>query len=182
MNKSEIKRDLTDAVEFFKNELSKIRTGRASSSLIEDISIDVYGSKMRIKELGSITVPEPQLIVVSPWDRSQIPSISKAINTSELNLNSSFDNEKVRVPVPPLSQERRTELAKIVSTKLEACKTTIRNLRNDVMKSVDKSFADKAISEDEKFQQKEEADKLIKEFTEQADSIAEDKKKSLMEL
>jgi ribosome recycling factor len=182
MNKSEIKRDLTDAVEFFKNELSKIRTGRASSSLIEDISIDVYGSKMRIKELGSITVPEPQLIVVSPWDRSQIPSISKAINTSELNLNSSFDNEKVRVPVPPLSQERRTELAKIVSTKLEACKTTIRNLRNDVMKSVDKSFADKASSEDEKFQQKEEADKLIKEFTEQADSIAEDKKKSLMEL
>jgi ribosome recycling factor len=182
MNKSEIKRDLTDAVEFFKNELSKIRTGRASSSLIEDISIDVYGSKMRIKELGSITVPEPQLIVVSPWDRSQIPSISKAINTSELNLNSSFDNEKVRVPVPPLSQERRTELAKIVSTKLEACKTTIRNLRNDVMKSLDKSFADKAISEDEKFQQKEEADKLIKEFTEQADSIAEDKKKSLMEL
>ena len=152
MNKSEIKRDLTDAVEFFNNELSKIRTGRASSSLIEDISIDVYGSKMRIKELGSITVPEPQLIVVSPWDRSQIPSISKAINTSELNLNSSFDNEKVRVPVPPLSQERRAELAKIVSTKLEACKTTIRNLRNDVMKSVDKSFADKAISEDEKFQ------------------------------
>ena len=182
MNKSEIRRDLTDAVEFFKNELSKIRTGRAASSLIEDISIDVYGSKMRIKELGSITVPEPQLIVVSPWDRSQIPSISKAINTSELNLNSSFDNEKVRVPVPPLSQERRSELAKIVSTKLEACKTTIRNLRNDVMKSVDKSFADKAISEDEKFQQKEEADKLIKEFTEQADSIAEDKKKSLMEL
>jgi ribosome recycling factor len=182
MNKSEIRRDLTDAVEFFKNELSKIRTGRASSSLIEDISIDVYGSKMRIKELGSITVPEPQLIVVSPWDRSQIPSISKAINTSELNLNSSFDNEKIRVPVPPLSQERRAELAKIVSTKLEACKTTIRNLRNDVMKSVDKSFADKAISEDEKFQQKEEADKLIKEFTEQADSIAEDKKKSLMEL
>ena len=182
MNKSEIKRDLTDAVEFFNNELSKIRTGRASSSLIEDISIDVYGSKMRIKELGSITVPEPQLIVVSPWDRSQIPSISKAINTSELNLNSSFDNEKVRVPVPPLSQERRAELAKIVSTKLEACKTTIRNLRNDVMKSVDKSFADKAISEDEKFQQKEDADKLIKEFTEQADSIAEVKKKSLMEL
>lgn len=182
MNKSEIKRDLTEAVEFFKSELSKIRTGRASSSLIEDIAIDVYGSKMRLKELGSITVPESQLIVVSPWDRSQIPAISKAINTSELNLNSSFDNEKVRVPIPPLSQERRTELAKLVSAKLESCKATIRNLRNDIMKSIDKQFADKQISEDEKFSQKEEADKIIKEFSEQADSIAEDKKKSLTEL
>jgi ribosome recycling factor len=119
---------------------------------------------------------------VSPWDRSQIPAISKAINTSELNLNSSFDNEKVRVPLPALSQERRAELAKLVSTKLEACKTTIRNLRNDVMKSVDKQFTDKALSEDEKFQQKEEADKIIKDFSDQADSLADDKKKSLMEL
>jgi ribosome recycling factor len=182
MNKFELKKDLTDAIEFFKSELTKIRTGRASTSLIEDITIEVYGSKMRLKELGSITVPESQMIVVSPWDRSQIPAISKAINTSELNLNSSFDNEKVRVPIPALSQERRSELAKLVSTKQEACKTTIRNLRNDVMKSVDKQFADKAISEDEKFQQKEEADKIIKDFSDQADSIAEDKKKSLMEL
>lgn len=182
MNKSEIKRQLNDSIEFFKSELSKIRTGRASSSLIEDITIEVYGSKMRLKELGSITVPEAQLIVVSPWDRSQIPAISKAINTSELNLNSSFDNERVRVPIPALSQERRAELAKIVSTKLEACKTTIRNLRNDVMKSIDKAFADKQISEDEKFQQKEEADKIIKEFTEQADLLAEEKRTSLVEL
>ena len=182
MNKSEIKRDLTEAVDFFKSELSKIRTGRASASLIEDIAIEVYGSKMRLKELGSITVPEPQLIVVSPWDRSQIPAISKAINTSELNLNSSFDNEKVRVPIPALSQERRAELTKLVSTKLESCKATIRNLRNDVMKSIDKQFTDKLLSEDEKFSQKEEADKIIKEYSEQADSIAEDKKKSLMGL
>jgi ribosome recycling factor len=182
MNKSEIKRSLTEAIEFFNSELSKIRTGRASASLIEDITIEVYGSKMRLKELGSITVPEPQLIVVSPWDRSQVPAISKAINTSELNLNSSFDNEKVRVPIPPLSQERRAELAKLVSTKLEACKSTIRNLRNDIMKSIDKQFTDKQISEDEKFSQKDEADKIIKDFSEQADSIAEDKKKSLMEL
>jgi ribosome recycling factor len=182
MNKFELKKDLTEAIDFFKSELIKIRTGRASSSLIEDITIEVYGSKMRLKELGSITVPESQLIIVSPWDRSQIPAISKAINTSELNLNSSFDNEKVRVPLPALSQERRTELAKLVSAKLEACKTTIRNLRNDVMKSVDKQFTDKAISEDEKFQQKEEADKIIKDFSDQAESLAEDKKKSLMEL
>jgi ribosome recycling factor len=182
MNKSEIRKDLTEALEFFKSELTKIRTGRATPALIEDLTIEVYGSKMRLKEVGSITIPEPQMIVVSPWDRSQIPSISKAINTSDLNLNSSYDNERVRVPIPPLSEERRSELAKLVTAKLEACKTTIRNLRNDVMKSIDKDFSDKKISEDEKFSLKEDADKIIKDFSEQAETLSNDKKKSLMEL
>lgn len=182
MNKAELKRSLTEAIEFFRSELTKIRTGRANPSLVEDITLEVYGSKMKIKELGSITVPEAQLIVVSPWDRSQIPSISKAINTSDLNLNSSFDNEKVRIPIPPLSEERRAELAKLVTAKLEACKTTVRNLRNDVMKSIDKDFSEKKISEDEKFSFKEEADKIIKDFSDQAEDIALDKKKSLLEL
>lgn len=182
MNKSELKRDLSEAIEFFKSELTKIRTGRATPSLIEDLTIEVYGSKMRLKELGSITVPESQMIVVSPWDRSQIPAISKAINTSDLNLNSSYDNEKVRVPIPPLSEERRSELAKLVTVKLESCKTTIRNLRNDAMKSIDKDFSEKRISEDGKFAQKEEADKIIKEFSDQAESLSNDKKRSLMEL
>ncbi|NBO23374.1 ribosome recycling factor, partial [bacterium] len=112
MNKSELRKALSEALEFFKSDLTKIRTGRATPSLIEDVLVEAYGSKTRIKELGSITIPEPQLIVVSPWDRSLIPGISKAINTSELNLNSSYDNEKVRIPIPPLSQERRAELAK----------------------------------------------------------------------
>lgn len=182
MNKSELRKDLTEAIEFFKTELTKVRTGRATPALIEDLTIEVYGSKMRLKELGSITVPESQLIVVSPWDRSQIPAISKAINTSDLNLNSSYDNEKVRVPIPPLSEERRAELAKLVTAKLESCKTTIRNLRNDVMKSIDRDFSDKKISEDEKFSLKEDADKVIKDFSEQAESLSNDKKKSLMEL
>lgn len=182
MNKSELRKALTEAVEFFKQDLTKIRTGRATPSLIEDVLVDAYGSKTRIKELGSITIPEPQLIVVSPWDRSLIPGISKAVNTSELNLNSSYDNEKVRIPIPPLSQERRAELAKLVTTKLEACKTTIRNLRNDTMKNIDKMFSDKQISEDEKFRNKEEADKIIKEFSDSAEEMADDKKKSLMEI
>jgi ribosome recycling factor len=182
MNKSELRRSLIEAVDFFKGELTKIRTGRATPSLIEDLTLEVYGSKMRIKELGSITIPEAQMIVVSPWDRSQIPAISKAINTSDLNLNSSFDNEKVRVPIPPLSEERRAELAKLVTAKLEACKTTIRNLRNDVMKSIDKDFSEKKLSEDEKFSLKEESDKIIKEFSDQAEDLSNDKKKSLMEL
>jgi len=182
MNKAELKKSLTEAIEFFKIELSKIRTGRATPGLIEDVLVEAYGSKTRIKELGSITIPEPQMIVVSPWDRSLIPGISKSINTSELNLNSSYDNEKVRIPIPPLSEERRTELSKIVTLKLEGCKTTVRNLRNDIMKSIDKSFTDKQISEDEKFKLKEDADKIIKEYSDMAEDLASDKKKSLMEI
>ncbi|NBO17281.1 MAG: ribosome recycling factor [Proteobacteria bacterium] len=182
MNKFELKKELNDVVEFFTGELSKIRTGRASGSLIEDITLEVYGSKMRIKELGSITTPEPQTILITPWDKSQIPSISKAINTSELNLNSSYDNEKIRLPIPALSEERRLELTKLVTSKLEASKTTLRNIRNEVNKSIDKDFTDKKIGEDEKFTLKDEADKIIKEYTEKLEGLAEDKKKSVMEI
>jgi len=182
MNKAELKKTLTEAVEFFKTELSKIRTGRATPGLIEDVLVEAYGTKTRIKELGSITIPEPQMILVSPWDRTLIPGISKSINNSELNLNSSYDNEKVRIPIPPLSEERRVELTKIVTLKLEACKTTIRNLRNDTMKSIDKSFSDKQISEDEKFKLKEDADKIIKEYSDMAEDLSSDKKRSLMEI
>jgi ribosome recycling factor len=172
MNKFELKRELSDVVEFFKSELSKLRTGRASGSLIEDITVEVYGSQMRIKELGSITTPEPQTIIITPWDKSQIPAISKAINTSELNLNSSFDSDKVRLPIPPLSEERRAEIAK----------TSLRNIRNDVNKSIDKDFTDKKIGEDEKFTLKEEADKIVKEFNQELEDLASEKKKSIMEL
>jgi len=182
MNKFELKRECNDALEFFSSELSKLRTGRASGSLIEDITVEVYGSKMRIKELGSITTPEPQTIIITPWDKSQIPLISKAINTSDLNLNSSYDNEKVRLPIPPLSEERRNELGKLVTSKLESAKTTLRNIRNDVNKSIDKDFTDKKIGEDEKFTLKDEADKIIKEFTEKLDELASEKKKSIMEI
>jgi ribosome recycling factor len=182
MNKFELKRELSDVVEFFKSELSKLRTGRASGSLIEDITVEVYGSQMRIKELGSITTPEPQTIIITPWDKSQIPAISKAINTSELNLNSSFDSDKVRLPIPPLSEERRAEIAKLITSKLENAKTSLRNIRNDVNKNIDKDFTDKKIGEDEKFTLKDEADKIVKEFNQELEDLASEKKKSIMEL
>lgn len=182
MNKFELKRECEEVINFLISELSKLRTGRASASLIEDITVEVYGSKMRIKEVGSITIPEAQTIVITPWDKSQIPSISKAINTSELNLNSSFDSEKIRVPIPALSEERRSELTKLVTGKLENAKTSLRNIRNEVNKKIDKDFTDKKIGEDEKFTLKDEADKIIKEFTDKLEELASEKKKSIMEI
>lgn len=181
MNKFELKRELADVIEFFNSELSKLRTGRASGSLIEDITVEVYGSLMRIRELGSISTPEAQTIIITPWDKSQIPAISKAINTSELNLNSSFDNDRVRVPVPSLTEERRLEIAKLITSKLENAKTSLRNIRNDTNKTIEKDFTDKKIGEDVKFTLKEEADKIIKEFTQELEELASEKKKNIME-
>lgn len=182
IDKAEIKKDLNSILEFFKQELSKLRTGRATTSLIEDVEVEVYGSKMKIKELGSLTIPEPQQILVTPWDKSLIPAIAKAVNGSDLGLNSSYDQDKVRVPIPPLSQERRTELAKGVTSKLESAKTSVRDLRNKLNKDIDNDFTEKNISEDDKFKLKAEVDKIMKDFSSEIEKIAEEKKESILSI
>jgi ribosome recycling factor len=142
--------------------------------------VDAYDSKMSMKELGTITVTDSQNLVVSPWDKSLLKPIAKAIRESGLGLNPIDEPDRVRIPVPALTEERRTELAKIVSVKVEECKNSLRNVRQDAMKYIEKEFADKNISEDEKFSQKEEVEKTLKTFIEQADELGEAKKKELL--
>jgi len=180
MNITELRLKLAKSIDFLKSELSQIRTGRASPSLIEAIFVDAYDSKMSIKELGTITVMDSQNLAVSPWDRALLKPIAKAIRESGLGLNPIDEPDRVRVPVPALNEERRTELSKIVSGKIEECKNSIRSVRQDTMKYIDKEFADKDISEDEKFSEKEEVEKTIKTFVEQADELGETKKKELL--
>lgn len=180
MNTPELKLKLSKSIEFLKSELSQIRTGRASPSLIESVFVEAYDSKMSVKELGTITVMDSQNLVVSPWDKSLLKPIAKAIRESGLGLNPIDEPDRVRIPVPALTEERRTELAKIVSVKVEECKNSLRNVRQDAMKYVEKEFADKNISEDEKFSQKEEVEKTLKTFIEQADELGEAKKKELL--
>ena len=180
MNTTELKSKLTKSAEFLQTELSQIRTGRANTSLIEDLKVDAYGTLMSLKELGSITVQDAQNIIVSPWDKGMLGAISKAIRESDLNLNPSDDAERVRVPIPALTEERRKELTKLVSTKLEEAKNSMRNIRQEAMKDIDKAFSDKAISEDEKFTQREEVEEICKEFISQVESSADSKKDELM--
>jgi ribosome recycling factor len=180
MNTSELKLKLLKSIDFLKSELSQIRTGRASPSLIESILVDAYDSKMSVRELGTITVTDSQSLVVSPWDKSVLKPIAKAIRESGLGLNPIDEPDKVRVPVPALNEERRSELAKVVSGKVEECKNSLRNVRQDTMKSIDKEFTDKDISEDEKFSQKEEVEKTVKTFIEQAEELGEAKKRELL--
>jgi len=180
MTSSELKNRQSKSIDFLKSELSQIRTGRANPSLIEDVEVDAYDSKMALKELGSVTLADAQTIMVTPWDKSLIPEIEKAIRESEAKLNPVEVGGNLKVPVPTLTEDRRKELVRLVSQKAEDCKQSIRNIRQDAMKDIDKEFDDKVISEDEKFTQKEKAEDVTKDFVEQADSIGEAKSRELM--
>lgn len=180
MTKSELIKKLDGALDFFKTDIAQVRTGRANPVVIEELVVEVYGSKMKVKELGTISVPEPQLIVVSPWDKSVLQIIDKAIRDSDLKLNPVTADGVIRIPIPPLSQERREEFAKMVSTKMELARQTIRNIRQDAIKEIEKSFADKSIGEDEKFSQKEEVEKLVKDITTEVGELGEAKREDIL--
>ena len=179
---SELKPKLEKSLDYLKTEMSKVRTGRASPSLLEEIKVNAYNSKMAVKELGSIMVLDPQSLVVSPWDKSLLKEISSAIKNSDLNLNPFVDGEVVRVPVPDLTEERRKEMSKSVISKVEEVKGSIRNIRQEAMKDVDTQFAAKQISEDEKFSQSEEIEKIVKEYTDRVVELGEAKKADLLKI
>lgn len=181
MNTSELKNKLGKSIDFLLSELNQVRTGRVSPALISDISIEAYpGSFLTIKEISSIAVADPHTLVVTPWDKSVLDSMINGLRNSGLGVGVVKEADRVRVSVPELTEERRIELAKEISEKVENCKNSIRSIRQDVMKEIDKSFLDKSISEDEKFKEKENVEEIIKEFIEQADKIGEEKKKEIM--
>ncbi len=180
MTTIELKSKLEKSLEYMKGELAKVRTGRASPSLLEEVKVSAYNSKMLVKELGSILVPDPQSLVVSPWDKSLLKEIVSAIKTSDLNLNPFVDGDVVRVPLPDLTEERRKELTKNVTAKVEEVKESMRNIRQEAMKDIDEQFEAKEISEDEKFGQKEEVEKVVKEVTDKVVEMGEDKKSDLL--
>ncbi len=178
----ELNQKLTLSLEFFAGELTKIRTGRASTALVEDLELDAYGGKMKIKEVASIAVPEPQTIVVSPWDKSLLKDVDKALRESTLGVNPVVGGDSIKVPIPPLTEDRRKELVKAVGVKLEECKTSMRNLRQDAMKQVDKAFADKEIGEDDKFNQREEVEEIVKDYVARAEKLADAKKEEVLKI
>lgn len=180
MTVSEIKARLNKSLEFLTSEFVNIRAGRATPNILEDLEVSAYQSTMTIKELGSITVLDFQNLVISPWDKNTISAIVKAIRESDLNLNPSDDGSVIRVPVPPLTEERRHELTKLAAKKAEETRQAMRNIRQDAMKDIDKDFADKKIGEDEKFTQKEEIEKVVKEIVGKVDILLEEKTKDLL--
>ncbi len=126
------------AVEDFRKDLAGVRTGRANVALLDHIRVDYHGTPMPVNQLGTLSVPEPMLIVISPWDPTAVALIDKAIRTSDLGLNPTNDGKVVRVPIPPLTQDRRNEIAKNLRKDLEKHKTAVRNVRHDIKEAVDK--------------------------------------------
>ena len=170
------------AVEDFRKELASVRTGRANVSLLDHIRVDYHGTPMPINQLGTMTVPDPTLILISPWDPSVVPLVDKAIRTSDLGLNPATDGKVVRVPIPPLTEERRKELVKHLHKALENHRTAVRNVRRDVKEAVEKLEKEKKISEDEKKRSLEELEKLTHSETKKLEDFSAVKEKEVMEI
>ena len=143
------KNKMQKTFEVFVQELSSLRTGRANASMLDIVKVDVYGQKMPINQLGSITTPEPRTINIQVWDVSNVVLIDSAIKKSELGLNPQIDGQLIRLPIPDLSEERRSEIKKIIKSMAEKCKVSIRNIRREANDELKKLLKDKEISEDE---------------------------------
>ena len=137
------------AIEVFSKELSSLRTGRANASMLDLVKVDVYGQQMPINQVGSITTPEPRMINIQVWDISNVPLVDAAIKKSDLGLNPQIDGQLIRLPVPELNEERRTELKKLIKSIGEKCKVSIRNIRRDANEELKKLLKSKEIGEDE---------------------------------
>ena len=137
------------AIEVFSKELSSLRTGRANSAMLDLVKVDVYGQQMPINQIGSITTPEPRMINVQVWDQNNVPLVDAAIKKSELGLNPQIDGQLIRLPVPELNEERRSELKKLIKSMGERCKISIRNIRRDANEELKKLLKSKQIGEDE---------------------------------
>ena len=170
------------AVDDFRKELATVRTGRANAAILESIRVDFYGTLTPVNQLGTVTVPEPTMLVISPWDPSVVGAIDKAIRASDLGLNPTNDGKVVRVPIPSPTEERRKELVKHIHKVLENHRTAVRNIRRDIKESIDKLEKDKKISQDEQKRSLDELEKVSHSETKKIEDLSSMKEKELMEV
>ena len=178
----EFESKMTTAIGSLSNDLSSIRTGRAHITMLDLIKVEVYGQKMPINQLGTISVPESQMITVQVWDATNTKFVEKAIRESELNINPTIDGQLIRVPVPKLSEERRKELIKIVKAQSEKIKISIRNIRRDGMDFLKKLLKEKNISEDDNKKLSDQLQKITDKFIAEVDNKISDKEKEILKV
>ncbi len=173
------KEEFGKAIDYVKHDISSLRTGRATSALVEDVTVEAYGSQQPLKTVASIAVLDAKTLAIEPWDKSLMGPVEAGIRKSELGLNPVNDGKVIRIPLPTLTSERRAELVKVLHQKLEAGKIAIRKLREDVKGMIDEAEKAKEIAEDEKFRQLEEMDKLMKEMNDKIKILGEEKEKEI---
>src|SRR6202140_3627048 len=170
------------AVDDFRKEIATLRTGRANATLLDAIRVDYHGTPMPVNQLGTMTTPDPTMIVIAPWDPSAVALIDKAIRTSDLGLNPTNDGKVVRVPIPSLTEERRKDMVKHLHKVLENHRTAIRNIRRDIKEAIEKLEKEKSISEDERKRSVEELEKLTHSETKKIEDLCAVKEKELLEV
>ena len=171
---------MAKSVEFLQNELRSIRTGRASAGLVENLAVDYYGSKTPLKQLATIATPEAAMLIIKPFDPASLKDIEKAIRNSDLSLSPIVDGKMVRLNMPPLSVERRTQLTQQVKQMGEKTKVSIRNIRRDANKQLDEEQKSKVITEDERDKGKKDIDNLTKEYADKVDAVVKAKSDEIM--
>jgi len=170
------------SVDAFKVELAKVRTGRASLSILDGIMVDAYGSSMPLNQVGTITIPESRMIVIQPWDPQMLPAIEKAILKSDIGLNPLGDGKVIRLNIPQLTEERRRELVKSVKKIAEEFRVAIRNVRREAIEILKKQKKDKEISEDELFKFQDEVQSETDLYIKNIDDVTANKEKEVMEV
>ena len=174
------KKDFDAAFEFAKNEAGNIRTGRANPAMVDEISVEYMGSRMRIKELASITTPEPRTLVIQPWDGAAVGPIEKAIRESGVGLNPANDGKVIRLVVPSLTEERRKEFTKLLHQKMEEARIRVRNIREDILKKVQAEVRAKTAREDDVRNAKDDLQKIIDDLHKKLDDLSKKKEQELM--
>jgi ribosome recycling factor len=175
-------RRMQKAIEALKQDVSSIRTGRASSALIERITVDYYGTPTPINQVASISIPEARLLVIQPWDRKMLTDIEKAIQKSDLGINPNNDGQVIRLAIPPLNEERRREMVKTLHKKLDEHKVAIRNVRRDAHDKLRDREKKKEISEDELKRGTERLQKLTDRLIEEMDKVGKTKEQEILEV
>jgi len=170
------------SVESSRGELATVRTGRANAALLDSVRVDYHGTPMPVNQLGTVTVPDPAMLVISPWDPGAVALIDKAIRASDLGLNPTNDGKVVRVPIPMPTEERRKELVKHVHKVLENHRTAVRNIRRDIKEAIDKLEKDKKISQDEQKRALDELEKVSHAETKKIEDLSATKEKEVMEI
>lgn len=176
-----LKTELKKIEGFLKTELASLRVGRATPALVENLSIDYYGTKTPLKQLASISAPEPKVLIIEPWDKNAISAIEKAILTSELGLSPIVDKNLIKITIPQLTEERRNALIKIIGIRLEEAKIQNRAKRDGAMKETNDLFNEKKINEDEKFKLKEKTQDIVDETNQNLEDAAKTKEKEIKE-
>ena len=179
MNISDFKSDFDKAIEFFKEDISGLRTGRASSAIVEDIMVEAYGTYQTLKSVASINIPDAKTVSIEAWDKSILSAIEKAVRDSGLGINPVNTGSQIKIFLPDLTSERRGELIKVLHQKEEGARIAVRKIREDVKEMIKEAESTDEVTEDEKYRLEEELDKMVKEYNDKVKEVTEKKESEI---